>query len=590
MSSDKHGALSGILYEPDDRLPLPVSLGLGLQLMIVALSMTILLSMVVFRAGEVSEAYLVWAVFAAIVVTGATTIAQSMRMGRFGMGHTLLMGSTGTFVAVCIDALNSGGAGMLGILVLFAGLTQIVISQKLSLFRKILTPTVSGTVLMLIPISVMSPMFNLLGEVPTGRSSLAAPVIAFVTVTAICGAYLLSRGMLRLWASVLGVIAGTVIAAVYGIYDVSRVMEAPWVGLPELGWSGLSLHFGPAFWGLLPGFILAATISSIRTMSSAVAVHRVSWRKPGAVDYRLVQGAVATDGAGNMLAGLAGAIPGTAYSIAASLAQLTGVASRYMGIAAGALLVALAFLPKVIALVLAIPGPVFAAYLIVMMAMLFMIGVQMIVQDGLDYQKSLIAGVSFWIGLGFQNQLIFPDLVSEFAGGLLNNGMTAGGIVAILMTLLMKMTESRPRRLTAELNPAALTRLMTFFDEFADRHGWGQRMKDRLCAVGEEVLITLIDQYEADRDTGMRRLLVLVRKVSGGAVLEFISTTGKGENLQDQVALLSEQAEEGFLEKEISLRLLRHLAASVRHQQYHGADIMTVRVDLPKSIPHTQQN
>lgn len=582
MQSDNYNSSPGILYEPDNRPPVSVSLGLGLQLMIVALSMTILLSMVVFRAGAVSEAYLIWAVSAAIVVTGLATIMQSLRIGRFGMGHILLMGSTGTFVAVCIDALNSGGGSMLGILVLVSGLIQVAISQKLSLFRKILTPTVSGTVLMLIPISVMSAVFNLLEDVPTNQHSLAAPLVAFVTAAVMCGVYLVARGMLRLWASVLGVIAGTLLAGVYGLYDVSRIMEASWVGLPELGWPGLNIHFGSAFWALLPGFILAATISSIRTMSSAVAVHRVSWRKPRAVDYRLVQGAVATDGISNLFAGLLGAIPSTAYSLGASLAQLTGVASRHVGIAAGLLLLALAFLPKVIAVVLAIPGPVFGAYLIVMMAMLFMIGVQMIVQDGLDYQKSLIAGVSFWLGLGFQSRLIFPDLTTEFAGGLLNNGMTAGGIIAILMTLFMKMAESRPKRLTVELDLSALTPLMTFLDEFADHQKWGQRMKDRLDAVGEEVLVTLLDQYEADKQTGKRRLLLLARKVRGGAVLEFISTTGEGKNLQDQVALLSEQAEEGFLEKEISLRLLRHLAASVRHQQYHGADIMTVRVDLPK--------
>lgn len=582
MQSDNYNSSQGILYEPDNRPPVSVSLGLGLQLMIVALSMTILLSMVVFRAGAVSEAYLIWAVSAAIVVTGLATIMQSLRIGRFGMGHILLMGSTGTFVAVCIDALNSGGGSMLGILVLVSGLIQVAISQKLSLFRKILTPTVSGTVLMLIPISVMSAVFNLLEDVPTNQHSLAAPLVAFVTAAVMCGVYLVARGMLRLWASVLGVIAGTLLAGVYGLYDVSRIMEASWVGLPELGWPGLNIHFGSAFWVLLPGFILAATISSIRTMSSAVAVHRVSWRKPRAVDYRLVQGAVATDGISNLFAGLLGAIPSTAYSLGASLAQLTGVASRHVGIATGLLLLALAFLPKVIAAVLAIPGPVFGAYLIVMMAMLFMIGVQMIVQDGLDYQKSLIAGVSFWLGLGFQSRLIFPDLTTEFAGGLLNNGMTAGGIIAILMTLFMKMAESRPKRLTVELDLSALTPLMTFLDEFADHQKWGQRMKDRLDAVGEEVLVTLLDQYEADKQTGKRRLLLLARRVRGGAVLEFISTTGEGKNLQDQVALLSEQAEEGFLEKEISLRLLRHLAASVRHQQYHGADIMTVRVDLPK--------
>ena len=584
MPSNNYNSSPGILYEPNNRPPVSVSLGLGLQLMIVGLSMTVLLSMVVFRAGAVSEAYLIWAVFAAIVVTGLATIMQSMRIGRFGIGHILLMGSTGTFVAVCIDALNSGGGSMLGILVLVSGLIQVAISQKLSLFRKILTPTVSGTVLMLIPISVMSAVFNLLEDVPANQHLLAAPLVAFVTAAVMCGVYLVARGILRLWASVLGVIAGTLLAGVYGLYDVSRIIEASWVGLPELGWPGLNIHFGSAFWALLPGFILAATISSIRTMSSAVAVQRISWRKPRAVDYRLVQGAVATDGISNMFAGLLGAIPGAAYSLGASLTQLTGVASRHVGIAAGLLLLALAFLPKVIAAVLAIPGPVFGAYLIVMMAMLFMIGVQMIVQDGLDYQKSLIAGVSFWLGLGFQNRLIFPDLMTEFAGGLLNNGMTAGGIIAILMTLFMKMAESRPKRLTVELDLSALTPLMAFLDEFSDHQKWGQRMKDRLDAVGEEVLITLLDQYEADKQTGKRRLLLHARRVRGGAVLEFISTTGEGKNLQDQVALLSEQAEEGLLEKEISLRLLRHLAASVRHQQYHGADIMTVRVDLPKTV------
>ncbi|MXZ18573.1 MAG: hypothetical protein F4069_06920 [Rhodothermaceae bacterium] len=582
MQTNNSNSSTGILYEPDSKLSVSVSLGLGLQLMVVGLSVTILLSMVVFRAGGVSEAYLIWGVFAAIVVTGLTTVMQSMRIGRFGMGHILLMGTSGTYIAVCIDALNSGGGSMLGILVLVSGLVQLAISQKLSLFRKILTPTVSGTVLMLIPISVMSAVFNLLEDVPANQHSLAAPLVAFVTAAVMCGVYLVARGILRLWASILGVVAGTLVAGAYGLYDISRIMEASWVGLPELGWPGLDIHFGPAFWVLLPGFILAATISSIRTMSSAVAVQRVSWRTPRAVDYRLVQGAVATDGISNMFSGLLGAVPNTAYSLGASLSQLTGVASRHVGIAAGLLSLVLAFLPKVIAMVLAIPGPVFGAYLIVMMAMLFMIGVQMIVQDGLDYQKSLIAGVSFWLGLGFQSRLIFPDVASEFAGGLLNNGMTAGGIIAILMTLFMKMAESRPKRLSVELDLSALTPLMTFLDEFATRQKWGQQMKDRLNAVGEEVFVTLLDQYEADKKTGKRNLLLLARKVSGGAVLEFVSTTGKGKNLQDQVALLSEQAEEGLLEKEISLRLLRHLAASVRHQQYHGADIMTVRVDLPK--------
>ena len=49
-------------------------------------------------------------------------------------------------------------------------------------------------------------------------------------------------------------------------------------------------------------------------------------------------------------------------------------------------------------------------------------------------------------------------------------------------------------------------------------------------------------------------------------------------NLEDHIALLGDQVETPN-ERELSLRLLRHFASSVRHQQYHNIDIVTVRVD-----------
>ena len=64
-------------------------------------------------------------------------------------------------------------------------------------------------------------------------------------------------------------------------------------------------------------------------------------------------------------------------------------------VGAGAIFVAVAFLPKVLAVVLAIPGPVFAAYLGVLLATLFAIGMKMAVQDGIDYRKGLMVGVAF---------------------------------------------------------------------------------------------------------------------------------------------------------------------------------------------------
>ena len=573
----------GLRYQADESLPVTTALGLGLQLTALSVSATILITTIVVRAAGGSEDYLSWAVVAAVAVGGAATMLQSLRLGRFGMGHVLMMGSSSAFIAVCIRALAEGGPDMLATLVLVSALFQFLISERLALFRRIFTPTVSGTVLMLIPVSVMPAAFGLLTDVPEGSPAPGARMSALVTVLVMCGFSLKGTGGLRLWAPVLGVVTGSAVAAFYGIYDMTRVLEAPWIGLPQSEWPGLDLGFGPEFWALLPGFLLAAMIGSVRTISSAVAIQGVSWRPARAVDFRAVQGAVATDGLSNLLSGLAGTMPNTSYSTGASLAQLTGVASRNVGIAAGALFLAMAFFPKALALVLGIPGPVFAAYLIVMMAILFMVGAQMIVQDQVNYRKGLIVGISFLAGTGFQGGVIFPEFFSVFAGGLFNNGMTAGGFIAIVMTLFMEFSERRPMRFEAAYDLSSLGPLRKFLKEFASDNRWDEGMASRLDAIGEEALLTLLERKVDDGEGG--RLLVSARREDNGAVLEFIAATAEGENLQDKIALLGEPTEEALIEEEASLRLLRHFADSIRHQQYHGVDILSVRVKSSKPVP-----
>ena len=108
-----------------------------------------------------------------------------------------------------------------------------------------------------------------------------------------------------------------------------------------------------------------------------------------------MQGAVAADGVGNLLSGLMGTVPNTTYSTSISVTELTGVAARSVGVAVGVVFVAAAFLPKVLAAVLAIPGPVVAAYVTVLLSVLFVLGMTVVIQDGIDYRKGLVAGVSF---------------------------------------------------------------------------------------------------------------------------------------------------------------------------------------------------
>ena len=584
MATDDSDRPSGIRYEPDEKPPITLAFGLGLQLAVLIIAFSIFIPTTVIRAAGGTEAFLSWALFAAVAVSGATTVLQAVRIGRLGAGYVLVMTGSPAFIAVCITAVAEGGPAMLATLVVISSLIQFALSARLSLFRRILTPTVSGTVIMLLSVTVMPTVFDMLKDVPDGTSVLAAPLSAFATVLVITGIALkATTGTLRLWAPIIGVVAGSAVAGFFGLYDTARVAGASWIGIPKSEWPGFDLGFGPAFWALLPAFVLVALIDTIQVISNSVAIQRVSWRRPRAVDFRSVQGAVAAAGMGNLLCGLAGTVPNTVASSSVSVTELTGVAARGVGIAAGAVFIAMAFLPKAFAVVLAIPDPVAAAYLTVLMSMLFVVGMKMVVQDGVDYRKGLVAGVAFWAGVGFQSGVIFPEYFSEVAGGLLQNGMTAGGLVAILMTLFVEMTKPRRSRIEAELALSALPKLREFLGAFASRSGWDAAMGNRIDAAGEEVLLTLIRQDGAGEERGRRRLLLVAHKEDGGAVLEFVAASGE-DNLQDRIALLGEQTGETSVEREVSLRLLRHLASSVHHQQYHDTDIVTVRVEAPGPI------
>ena len=582
MADQDRGRDSGVRYEPDEKPPPLLSLGLGAQLAVLCVAGIVLTPAIVIRAAGGPEAFLSWAVFASVLISGISTLTQAVRFGRIGAGYVLLMGTSGAFIAVCITAIAEGGPAMLATLVIISSLFQFGLSSRLSLFRRILTPGVAGTVIMLIPVTIMPLIFDMLIDVPEGTPAIAPGLSATATLLVITVLALKARGTLRLWAPVAGVAAGSVVAGLFGIYDTNLVAEAGWVGTPPGGWPGMDLSFGPTFWALLPAFVFVTMVGAIETIGDAVAIQRVSHRRAQAVDFRAVQGALAADGMGNLLSGLAGTMPNTTYSTSISVTELTGVGARRVGMAVGLVFIGMAFLPKALAVLLAIPGPVAAAYIMVLMAMLFVIGMKIVVQDGIDYRKGLVVGVAFWLGVGFQNGAIFPDYFNAFAGGLLQNGMTAGGLAAILMTMFVELTRPRRRRMESECNLSALPEIQAFLGDFASRQGWGQTMRHRLDTAVEETLLSLLQRDQAD-GTLQRRLQLVAYREDGNAVLELIASSGEEQNLEDRVALLGESTDAPPVEREISLRLLRHVASSIRHQQYHDTDVVTIRVKVPET-------
>ncbi len=568
-------------YEPHESPPILVVAGVGLQFTIVASIETLVGPVIVIKGSGGSDAFLLWLVFATLIVIGVSTLLQTIRLGPIGTGAVFPMYMSFAAIPFCIMALVDGGPATMTTLVLVSAAFQIVFSKWLFNIRRIITPTVYGTMMMLIALSLASVMSNLLSEEPVS-SPWPVPVAALTTLAVIVAITLRGSDMLRLWAPLCGVAAGCAAAAAMGIYDLGVLAQASWLGVPLDAWPLVNgLDFGASFWSLVPAFLFLSVIISLQTGGTFISLHQSSWRRPRAVDFREVQRSISTAGAGNLIAGLAGAAPNIGALTMVSFVQITGVASRKIGYWVAGAFIMLAFLPKVSGLFASIPSPVMTGFIIAVAAVMFSEGARTVVQDGLDRRKVVIVGVSVLIGAAFEFRLYaLPELHPVYES-LLRSGMTAGGLTVIVLNLFMELTASRRMRFRSTLDIEALPELNAFISKFTERQGWGSEMTGRVSAVAEETLLTLAPPDQGENDQDKWRLLVLASSDGPVAVLEFIGAAS-AENLEDRIRQLQDQAMEAPTSRpEFSIRLLTHFTSSVRHQRYHDADVITVRIDPP---------
>ena len=575
------GTDEAIRYEPDEPCPPLIALGVGLQGVMLVLATMVLVVAITVRAGGQDDAYLTWAVFASLVIAGGLTALQAARFWRFGAGHILIMGPTPNYVAVSVLALAAGGPALLASLTVAAALFYTGLSLWLPLLRRIITPVVSGTVLMLIAAAILPIALDRVNEIPESAPAAAGPVAALVTLVAVVALALRVSGAWRVWSPLIGIAAGCAVAVAFGAYEVQPIRDAGWIGLPESGFPGIDLTPGIEFWALLPAFVVIALVGSVKNIGDCIAIQQVSWRRPRVTDYRLVQGSLNTNGAGILLSGLAGTPPTSVYSSSSPLlVNLTGIAARRVGYAVGASMVVLALSPKVAAVLLAIPSPVMGAYLLTAVAVLFVSGIQTVVVDGLDRGKALTVGIAFSVGVGLDNQTIGAALLGETWGPLIDNGMLAGAMTAVLMTRFVDLTHrGRRARLKTDLHTSAVGEIDEFLRGFATDIGWDEAAARRLRSAGEETLVSLLQQ-DGDQSAGDAPSLIVMARHSGTMVeMEFLAVFDE-QNLEDRLAHLSEESRStaGMEEGEISLRLLRHYASSVHHQKFHGLDVVTVQV------------
>ncbi|MDE0498232.1 MAG: hypothetical protein OXH86_12850 [Acidimicrobiaceae bacterium] len=568
-----------IRYEPDERAPLLLDLNTAFQGAVLVIANVTAVVILFAAAFEADSDYTEWAIAGALAVAGIVVALHASRLGRLGAGCFLLMGSAVPFLAVCVLAVDTGGLELMSSLIVASSLVQLAAATWLARLRRLITPVVSGVAFMAIALSTMPIAMRRFNDVPEGTAGYAGPVVAVVVLAAVALLMMRGKGLWRLWALPTAIAAGCIAAFALGAYSPDAIVEASWFSAPNVaGWPGPGSILNRDFWALLPVFLIVSAVVAVRSAGEGTGIQQATRRQPRSVDFRGVQCTLNVSTVGVLLTGIAG-VPPTAGYLPSTIALMnfTGDAARRVGALIGAMLVGLALLPKAVAALLTVPRPVSGALLLVIMSLFFVEGLRLVTRDGLTVQRTLVVGLPVAISVGLENHggsLTSSD--SPWAI-VLTNGVLVSVVVAIALTALIDLAAARRRRLDTVLDISALPDIDAFLQDAGRAMKWNDDSIGRLRAAGEETLAAMM-QLGEDHDTSSAPRVVLNLRPEPGAVeLEFLALFSE-ENLEDRIDVMSEDAQLPDV-SELSFRLLRHLATSVRHRRYHGLDVVTVNVE-----------
>ena len=192
-------------FEAQENPTFPASLGYAAQFSLIASATLMVTPVVVATKSGQGEGYLVWMVFASLLVCGVSTILQVRRLGPVGAGAVLPMFTAAFSIPFCITAVMDGGPATLTTLVLVSAAIQLIVSRWLFILRRIVTPIVGGTVMMILSITLASVVFGLLNDVPEEEVGTSA-LTALVTLVIVAALALRGSAVLRLWAPLFGIV------------------------------------------------------------------------------------------------------------------------------------------------------------------------------------------------------------------------------------------------------------------------------------------------------------------------------------------------------------------------------------------------
>lgn len=379
----------------------------------------------------------------AMVASGVGTFIQVHRFGMVGSGMLSIQSVNFSFVSVMIAlglAMKKDGVDehillstLLG--VSFVGAFLIIgAAFLLPYLKKVITPTVSGVVVLMIGLSLIDVGITDFGGGFAAREngtfgswqnlSLAALVL-FTVLFFNC----LKNPFLRMAGIAIGLIVGYIVALFLGMVDFSPLNNVPAFTVP--------VPFKYGFHFDAHAFLVAGTIyllSVFEAVGDLTATAMVSNRPIEGDEYQArLKGGVMADGLVSVIAGALGSLPLTTFAQNNGVIQMTGVASRHVGKYIAVLLVLLGLFPVIGRIFTTIPAPVLGGAMVLMFGLIAIAGLRILVTGGIHRREAVIVATSVGLGLG----VAFESDVFQQLPILFQNPICMGGLSALILNIVM---------------------------------------------------------------------------------------------------------------------------------------------------------
>jgi uric acid transporter len=418
----------------DERLPFARLVPLGLQHVLVMYAGAIAVPLIIGRALKLAPEQIAILVNADLFACGIVTLIQSIGIGPFGIRLPVMMGVTFASVAPMLAMANNPALGLGGIYgsVIVAGVFGLIVAPFMSTLLRFFPPVVTGTIIAVIGISLMRIGVNWAAGAAApnlpGYGDASNLLIAAFVLVAILLITRFAKGFVVNIAVLLGIVLGFIVAWFAGKVSFAAIGPAAWVGIIY------------PFQLATPTFDVFAIISMclvilvvmVESTGMFLAVGEMTDRK---IEQRDLTRGLLTDGLGTLIGGIFNTFPYTSFSQNVGLVGVTGVKSRWVTAVGGVILLILGLIPKLGALVTAIPLCVLGGAGIVMFGMVAATGIRILGSVEYKTNRNNLFIVAIAVGFGMI-PLVAPTFFGQLPKNLepvLNSGIVLAAIVAVLL-------------------------------------------------------------------------------------------------------------------------------------------------------------